>query len=119
MRGTCWLSQGPSNGLDRTIRARVFVMRFFGAGGGSHGPKLFDGLLSKSAKAALEEYKKKEAEAVGALEASAKEKTTEARSQLAAVRFSWYQRLEFCGSDRFFVLPVTLVHPLSFLRMGP
>ncbi|CAM9433784.1 unnamed protein product, partial [Sphacelaria rigidula] len=57
----------------------------FVEGGGSHGPKLFDGLLSKSAKAALEEYKKKEAEAVGALEASAKEKTTEARSQLAAV----------------------------------
>lgn len=59
-------------------------------GGGSNrsssgGPPLFDGLLSKSAKAALEEYKKKEAESVGGLDASAKEQSTQARSQLAAV----------------------------------
>lgn len=46
---------------------------------------MFDGLLSKSAKAALEEYKKKEAAAVGSLDSSAKEKSALARSELAAV----------------------------------
>ena len=54
---------------------------------GQEGGPLFVGLLSKSAKAALEDYKKKEASAIGSLDALAKENSTLARSQLAAVGF--------------------------------
>lgn len=52
----------------------------------SAGHALFDGLLSKSAKAALEDYKAKETAAIGAVDGLAKEKSALARSQLAAVR---------------------------------
>lgn len=48
---------------------------------------MFQGLLSKSAKAALEDYKAKEAAAVADLDARAKERSAAARSELAAV--SW------------------------------
>lgn len=51
------------------------------------GASLFQGLLSKSAKTALEDYKAKEAAAVAELDARAKEQSAAARSELAAV--SW------------------------------
>ncbi|CAM9517364.1 unnamed protein product, partial [Ectocarpus fasciculatus] len=52
---------------------------------GPGGKPLFDGLLSKSAKAALEEYKKKEAVVVGGMDSLAKESSVAARDQLKAV----------------------------------
>lgn len=52
---------------------------------GPGGKPLFDGLLSKSAKAALEDYKKKEAVVVGGMDSLAKENSVAARDQLKAV----------------------------------
>lgn len=46
---------------------------------------MFVGLLSKSAKAALEEYKRKESEAVAELDVRVKTQTTSARNRLAEV----------------------------------
>lgn len=88
-----------------------------GNNAGGHRPTLFDGLLSKSAKAALEEYKRKESETVGSLEAKAKEQTTFARSQLAAVSFAFH--CWFCVLSRaefsFYFFPVVILVSCSIV----
>ncbi|CAN0515520.1 unnamed protein product, partial [Laminaria digitata] len=76
------LKDVPGAGMVKPV---PFVQGPLAVPAGQEGGPLFDGLLSKSAKAALEEYKKKEALAVGSLDSLAKENSTFARSQLAAV----------------------------------
>eukprot|EP00903_Cladosiphon_okamuranus_P015118 g13981.t1 len=83
---TIYLEPVPSQATLKDIPGAGMVKAVpFEEGGVLTGKALFDGLLSKSAKAAVEDYKAKETAAIGAVDGLAKEKSTLARSQLAAV----------------------------------
>ncbi|CAM9301607.1 unnamed protein product, partial [Hapterophycus canaliculatus] len=85
---TIYLEPVPSQATLKDVpgAGMVKAVPFAGSTSATTNSKpLFEGLLSKSAKAALEEYKSKEAAAVGAMDGLAKEKSALARSQLAAV----------------------------------
>eukprot|EP00752_Nemacystus_decipiens_P018228 g16356.t1 len=83
---TIYLEPVPSQATLKDVPGAGMVKAVpFVLGGCGTGHALFDGLLSKSAKAALEDYKAKEAAAIAAVDGLAKEKSALARSQLAAV----------------------------------